>query len=277
MNRGDSQLHRRRPSPSSPPPSSPIHPPPAAVSLYPSETTLRTHFPSSANTLIKVRDAFYIILFLLSLYPLVLLLKSTPRFERWIFLRSGYFRAPLEASDVRQVGVFAMQGSGTTEMVSKLQNLGIEIAHEALNTHRTYCRDGTLGWLLGIQGISAPDSADLELLCGSKHPRKGVYHSVLFENSDCSEDIEWGECWQQACRTVTSKNYGCLNRKEGCETPFRKRLLQVRHPLTNIASNVVKWCKGKSKPSLDVLHMLQSFFPEIQWENMQNCVQIMTR
>ena len=75
------------------------------------------------------------------------------------------------------------------------------------------------------------------------------------------------KCWAKECVRVFTANYGCLERGD-CPTPFRRYMVQVRHPLKTIASLVVKYCERATAGTLpheDVLVMLASFYPEVAW------------
>jgi hypothetical protein len=169
------------------------------------------------------------------------------------------------------------------QMHQALVALGVEIGHESSNAQDQFCRDGTISWLHGIYGLARPDDAfdGLELCAEARHR---MLHTPQFETGPCSYRRSWSECWRRQCEAVFRKSFGCLRDRDDyrCETPFRRRLLQVRHPLNTVASLVVKYCESDtspgSRPHRHLEAVLGAFFPSIPWGSMEGgCVQILGR
>lgn len=51
----------------------------------------------------------------------------------------------------KQVLIVGAVGSGTARMSLSLMGLGVEVGHEASDSEREYCRDGTISWAHGIR------------------------------------------------------------------------------------------------------------------------------
>mmetsp|Transcript_2678 Transcript_2678/g.3609 ORF Transcript_2678/g.3609 Transcript_2678/m.3609 type:complete len:384 (+) Transcript_2678:111-1262(+) len=191
----------------------------------------------------------------------------------WYHLQSGITRPIVKLEDTRQMLVFGMQGSGTTQKSKELNQIGAEICHEGSDAMDAFARDGTISWAHAIQALD--EKPNLDLLC--RRPRPRILHSTQFESSPCSYRVVWDKCWENECKRIFSKNYGCLHRGD-CETNFNRYLLQVRHPLHNVASLVVKYCKTANigdYPHGDVMEILMSFYPGTKWTEMKGgCIEI---
>mmetsp|Transcript_8208 Transcript_8208/g.30276 ORF Transcript_8208/g.30276 Transcript_8208/m.30276 type:complete len:391 (-) Transcript_8208:17-1189(-) len=186
---------------------------------------------------------------------------------------SGLTRPVVAPSDQRQVLIMGLQGAGTSQMSKRLSELGIEVGHESSNAEDQFCRDGTISWLHAIEAFN--HTMDIELLCSE--PRHRLAHSTQFEQSPCSYRVPWDACWARQCRTVFGGQSGCLH-KDSCTTPFAKRLLQVRHPLNNIATLVIKYCADEHAGTLPhalKLAVLESLYPHVQWGQMKGgCIEV---
>ena len=260
----------------------------AGAHLIPSDATIRSQCESMSATflvdlLIFLRNVFYIALAIGLSGGLVVAGVRLYNIRRWINLRSGWYRPAMEVYEERQLLVYGMQGSGTTQMSRSLEGLGLEMAHETSNSEMEFCRDGTVSWVHGLYAFQEGDvGANVGLLCGSSNPRFNVFHPLLFEGN-CSQAEYWGPCWRAECRRFMEKNYGCKGEGKECTTGFRFSLLQVRHPLRNIASNVAKYCKAEqwksqsSRPGLDLLVVFEAFFPQVKWRTLKGCVHIFSK
>lgn len=51
----------------------------------------------------------------------------------------------------KQMLVVGTVGSGTAQMSKDLMALGVEVGHEASDSERDFCRDGTISWAHGIR------------------------------------------------------------------------------------------------------------------------------
>ncbi|KAA8493133.1 hypothetical protein FVE85_8578 [Porphyridium purpureum] len=198
----------------------------------------------------------------------------------WVHLKSGWVRPALEVGHARQVLIFGVQGSGTTQTTARLVHLGIEVAHESSDAKNTYCRDGTVSWVHGMMALPPPSDHEKSVKVLCEKPRPNILHSTQFEPPDeakCSTRVLWSTCWRQECERVMRLYHGCLLRND-CPTRFSSYLLQIRHPLKNIASLVVKFCKTAGKhelPHPDVLAVLEALYPSIEWAAMQGgCVEV---
>ena len=82
---------------------------------------------------------------------LLTLILATP-YVAWVLycyvhLQSGLLREPVSVSTTRPLLIVGTQSSGTTDMTSALQDLGLEVAHETSDAAWSFCRDGTISWL----------------------------------------------------------------------------------------------------------------------------------
>jgi hypothetical protein len=170
---------------------------------------------------------------------------------------SGTFggRPPLPLSAERQLLIVSPAGSGTTATARGLSALGLEIAHESSDTLIDLARDGTVSWAHAIRFFHVAKSmreAVVARLC--RRARHGAFHHIMFDGGargggfECATRTSppWDSCWERECTRVVSRELGCaLRAPANCTSPFRKVLLQVRHPLRTIESNVVSICEGR--------------------------------
>eukprot|EP00924_Labyrinthula_sp_SR-Ha-C_P001359 maker-scaffold_44-snap-gene-1.91-mRNA-1 protein AED:0.01 eAED:0.01 QI:75/1/1/1/1/1/3/422/328 len=195
----------------------------------------------------------------------------------WLRLKSGLLRPRVELTTERQVIIFGVQGSGTSDTSEKLNQLGFEVAHETSDALENFARDGTISWIHFV--AAQKQEINTDLLC--RRPRERILHSIQFEASDsCSYRKLWNNCWRDHCKKVFKKWNGCMYKENGCETKFRKQLVQVRNPLKNIASLVVKFCttaKKDSVPHPDIYEVIASLFPTVDFEKYQGCIDIFTK
>ncbi|CAM9253070.1 unnamed protein product, partial [Laminaria digitata] len=183
----------------------------------------------------------------------------------------------------KQILVVGTVGSGTAQMSKTLVELGVEVGHEASDSERDFCRDGTISWAHGIRFLSG--TPNLSLLCSSSLHHS--YSSSMFQAPSACSFLErlWdSNCRAQDCYSVTIREYGCALRAkggerveggerggrnvEGCATPFRHSLLQVRHPLRTVAYLVYKSAASKEAAGRDCsngqqrLTAVRALFPD---------------
>jgi len=222
----------------------------------------------------------------------------------YLHLQSGLLRAPLAVSSPRQMLIVGTQSSGTTEMASNLQALGLEVAHESSDTLWSFARDGTVSWLHMLRlmpGAAAEDT--LVEICRSSRRNMG-FHPAMFRTPrrGCSYRQEWDTCWRRECLELIDEEWGCASRTADsatapkrpggwrkaarraagigsaaafdtspssgtCETPFARTLLQVRHPLRVAESLSVKFCEGlDSEPHAHLRAFLRALWPGHPWD-----------
>lgn len=257
--------------------------------LYPTNAVINSHFGEGSavsEVLAFSRNVVYIALAIVLTGAVVVIVAWIQNFPHWLRLRSGLIRPVMTDDEERQVLILGIQGSGTTQMSNSLKNLGLEIEHENSNAYMNLCRDGSIGWVHGIyimqQGSQQPD---VELLCDTEQPRLQVFHPYLIKYFPCSNAEHWSPCWRKACRDVIRDSYGCKSNKDapGCEPSFHTYLLQVRHPLRNIASNVVKYCDEQDwkttygLPRKGILEVIRALLPDVDWQKAKGCPHIFTR
>lgn len=224
----------------------------------------------------------------------------------YIHLQSGLLRAPLPVSSPRQLLIVGTQSSGTTEMASNLQALGLEVAHESSDAMWSFARDGTVSWLHMLRfmpGVAA-ESTLLEM-CGSSRRNMG-FHPAMFRvpRRGCSYRQQWDTCWRRECLEIIDEEWGCAARTAAsataaaekrpagwrtsawrsatkgvaaagaapsgaCETPFARTLLQVRHPLRVAESLSVKFCESlDAQPHAHLRAFLRALWPAHPWDSL---------
>lgn len=211
-------------------------------------------------------------------------------------------RPAINVTELRQVLIIGSISSGTTQMSYDLEHkLKLEIGHENAETSWSFVRDGTVSWFHGTRYIPRPGIdytidkngvSDGEALfqaivhgfCSELHPSMG-FHPFMYR-SNCSIRQQWDPCWKKECIDILKNEWGCALRKHNddrneknndnntCETPFRKILHQVRHPLRTIESLVTKFCvngvEGEvQRPFLIFANVL---FPQLNFSEM-SCIE----
>lgn len=212
-------------------------------------------------------------------------------------------RPAVSFTDPRQVLIVGTISSGTSQVSADLKGkLGLEIGHENSETSWSFVRDGTVSWFHGIRYLPRPgiDTDDMgtahgeslfrsvtEELCQELMPNMG-FHPFMFRNGNCSLRQKWDNCWKQECKNIIEQEWGCGLRsrqknsadgdggvKVGCETPYRKSLLQVRHPMRTVESLVTKFCiggvEGKVQPAF--LTFTSALFPQHNFRDM-SCIEV---
>ena len=192
----------------------------------------------------------------------------------WSLHLSQYFggRASLSLAGERQLLIVGTMGSGTTATAQSLTALGLEIKHESSDTQVELARDGTVSWAHALRYLAVPSSRRASLLASfCSRARHGAWHAMMYDGGRLGGGFDcktlgnlWDACWARECRRVADNEIGCaLNNPPNCTSPFRKVLLQVRHPLRTIESNVVAFCRGhddakaaKGSVQLDTLSLL---------------------
>ena len=132
----------------------------------------------------------------------------------WVRLQSGFERNVVTIKDQRQALILGTQCSGTSATAKHLNDLGIEMGHETTDALFNFARDGTIGWAQGIYFFGRNGGEpNIDLLC--EKPRARLRHSTQFQPSDqCSYRVMWDKCWQNTCKDVFQKNYGCFRRND---------------------------------------------------------------
>ncbi|CAM9137186.1 unnamed protein product [Ectocarpus sp. 6 AP-2014] len=130
---------------------------------------------------------------------------------KWMRLRSGLMRPVVEVHEEKQVLIVGSLGSGTSDISAALTRLGLEVGHETSDSKNERCRDGTISWAHGIRFLSG--IPNLSLLCAA--PRRQAFSSTMFQpSSECSYLFRsWDQCWEDECREVTKREYGCALRQ----------------------------------------------------------------
>ena len=192
----------------------------------------------------------------------------------YVHLQSGWLRAPVAVNDTRQLLIVGTQSSGTTDIGERLNAMGAEIGHETSDATWTFARDGTISWLHALRFMPGhAQEVSLRLFCSSSRRNMG-FHPAMFRvpRRGCSYRSEWDGCWQAECVDIVSNEWGCSGGGGGddgdasCETPFRRALLQVRHPLRVVESLVVKFCTALDAPPHQyAIAMLTALWPHHDW------------
>ena len=214
-----------------------------------------------------------------------------------------YPRPAVKITDPRQVLIIGTISSGTTQVYHDLKKkLRLEIGHENAETSWSFVRDGTVSWFHGIRYIPRPGIDTIEFkddaekgealfesvvndLCRELHPSMG-FHPFMFRSGKCNLRQAWNPCWRDECRDILENEWGCGLRNSSdnrdsdshsntsCETPYRKILLQVRHPLRTIESLVTKFCingvEGEVQPAF--LTFTSVLFPQHDFSGM-SCIE----
>lgn len=194
----------------------------------------------------------------------------------YVHLRSGWLRPPVAHGEARQVLIVGSQSSGTVQTVKSLAKLGLEIAHEASDASTIFCRDGTVSWFHGIRFLpgSAPEGS-LDMICGASLRNMGFHPAAFRRSSSCSYHKHWDACWARECRKLITESWGCaVTEGRTCETPFKRSLLQARHPLRTMESLVVKFCRNETAPPNPALTLFSvALWPDHEWQP-QSCLPI---
>ena len=164
-------------------------------------------------------------------------------------------RASMALGEVRQLLLLGTMGAGTTSTAVHLSMLGLEIAHESSDTLIERARDGTSSWAHAIRFLRvAPPRRDAVVTRLCARARHGAWHHIMFDGGRFGGGFEcatrtnppWDACWEAECMRVVGRELGCaLADPANCASPFGRTLLQVRHPLRTLESNVVSFCRGR--------------------------------
>ena len=172
----------------------------------------------------------------------------------WLHLQSGLLRPAVGDAGPRQVLIVGSQSSGTSQLAASLQDLGLEVEHEHSDARWAFCRDGTVSWFHGLRFLpGAPQDEPLTRICSRWWDNIG-FHPAMYRTPrrGCSYRSKWSQCWSAECKDILSGEWGC-GLRQSCETPFRRNLLAVRHPLRTLESLVAKFCLDSSG-DLDRVH-----------------------
>ncbi|CAB9522208.1 expressed unknown protein [Seminavis robusta] len=193
-------------------------------------------------------------------------------------------RPPVGVEDPRQVLIVGSMSSGTMQVQHDLTTLlQLEIGHESSNSQTEFVRDGTVSWIHVMRYLEPPKSKEGQItahenLCQQLTPQMG-FHPAMYRPSQlgCSTRQTWNSCWSQECSQIIQREWGCAlpNTPQTCQTPFRKVLHQVRHPLRTIESLVVKFCQGgldgDVSPSFQKFR--QALFPGRHYSPDHSCIE----
>ena len=174
----------------------------------------------------------------------------------------GWLRPAVGLAEERQVLIVGTMSSGIVHVARSLvQNFqGLEVVPEASDASWYFARDGTVSWFHGIRFLRPPKTLEpVANFCFNYTHRMGFHPTTYRSNSGCSSHSKWDRCWAKECMHLLDREWGCelgSNSNEGefggsCETPFRRTLHQVRHPLRTVESLVTKFCVGGIDGQLD--------------------------
>jgi len=220
------------------------------------------------------------------IFVIITLLVCSPKIlqEAWSYyhLRSGWVRPSVAIGDERQILILGVVGSGKVQMAAELGKLGLEVGHESFDAYSSQVRDGTISFVHGLRYMSQrPLRENIADLC--KESRTPAFHPTMFKpNLHCSSYSSWDRCWMLQCASTVILEYGCAAHPGGlgitgapCHTPFRRTLLQVRHPLRSIAS-MLGGLGSKNSTSCSrakhLFHTAQTLFPDQPWEAVDKCI-----
>ena len=213
-------------------------------------------------------------------------------------------RKAVGLTDPRQILIVGTISGGTKQIsVDLKEKLGLEIGHENSETSWSFVRDGTVSWFHGIRFLPRPkgngngdgdNNGDYSLfqsvtrqLCQDLTSSMGFHPYMFRDSKKCSLREKWNDCWRSECRDILRMEWACALRpnKNGglsndneysskCETPYRRSLHQVRHPLRTIESLVTKFCiggvEGRVQPPF--LTFAGALFPQHNFHSM-SCIE----
>ena len=190
-------------------------------------------------------------------------------------------RPAVAATEERQFLIVGTISSGTVQVASDLNSqLNLEVGHEVTDTKWHFVRDGTVSWFHGIRFLPEPQTNTkikaILAMCQNFTGSMG-FHPRMYKESGCSKRQRWGPCWRKACFEIINSEWGCgltNSQSHTCETPFRRTLHQVRHPLRTIESLVSKFCVGGVEGTVHTsfFSVLSFMFPERDWSN-DTCIE----
>jgi hypothetical protein len=167
--------------------------------------------------------------------------------------------------------VVGTPGSGTSQMAKDLNRIGLRTSHEDSNADQA-----SVSWVHGMRLLDAPPSA--QLLCRQKALSKG-WHPMKLERGHCVDSCQtgcWNSCWRTTCAAILRRQHGCRGANQyKCLPRFRTTLLQVRHPLSTVASVVHGFCGGDgaaNASSIELLNAFRGFFPQHSWDTTPSCL-----
>ncbi|CAJ1926439.1 unnamed protein product [Cylindrotheca closterium] len=184
---------------------------------------------------------------------------------RWVVLQHPFLssmRPPVALSDERQVLILGSMSSGTSSIAADLRGHQIlEVGHEDTDATWKFVRDGTVSWFHGIRFISTTDDADKViriaktcavswLITSKSISGNHGFGPTLFGNPEyeCSFwNPYFRKCYLSSCHKALLREFGCALEPEGCQTPYKKTLLQTREPWKIITSLSAKYCYKNGK------------------------------
>jgi hypothetical protein len=179
-------------------------------------------------------------------------------------------RPAVGLTEERQVLIVGSMSSGTVQVTADLyDNFKVEVAHEASDASWYFVRDGTVSWFHGIRFLPRPDQQNIARMCLNYTGNMGFHPSMYRSTSQCNPRNKWDRCWAQECFKLLDQEWGCGlvegDFEQTCETPFRKTLHQLRHPLRTVESLVTKFCVGGVEGDLhpSFLKFMPHLFPSL--------------
>ncbi|KAI2510075.1 hypothetical protein MHU86_4369 [Fragilaria crotonensis] len=176
------------------------------------------------------------------------------------YLGVGWLRPAVGLTEERQFLIVGTMSSGIDHVAKELvQNFqGLEVIPEASDAWWYFARDGTVSWFHGIRFLRPPKTLEpVANFCFNFTGHMGFHPTNYRSNSGCSSRSKWDRCWAKECILLVDREWGCAVGSndelfgKSCETPFRKTLHQVRHPLRTVESLVTKFCVGGIDGQLD--------------------------
>lgn len=201
------------------------------------------------------------------------------------------FRPAVAVSDERQLLVVGTMSVGTVQVATDLyKTLNIEVDHEAADASWYFVRDGTVSWFHGTRFASEkPQPQALAKFCTNMTLNMGFHPNMYRSTSPCeSTRSTWNSCWASECFKLLAREWSCASppgsgdenefeewqkSSSSCETPFRRTLHQVRHPLQTVESLVTKFCVGGVDGT--VHEEFQNFMPVVvpSLEETDSCIE----
>jgi hypothetical protein len=169
-------------------------------------------------------------------------------------------RPAVALNETRPLLIVGTMSGGTTQVAADLVHyFQWEVGHESSDSTTAKVRDGTVSWFHGVRFLPRPGTADADLtlamwmqsilkICTNFTPNVG-FHPRMYKSANCSTgpfsttSAAWSACWRRECVALLHAEWGCAW-TSACETPFRRTLHQVRHPLRTMESLVTKLCVG---------------------------------
>lgn len=189
------------------------------------------------------------------------------------------FRPAMAAGDARQVLILGPEIPENRFIAGGMAStLGLEIVHEAFDSHNYFCRDGSVSWFQlmrfmeplneTVRNKEAQFGAWKELCIDRNHTVIQLFHPKEYSPSKCSAYENWSNCWAQECFSVIKSAWGCeADEMRDCPQTFSHILHQVRHPMRTIEALNASVCPYPSLKS-SFLKVVAGFFPDRDWDSL---------